>query len=151
METILLDTITFDYLIHNPASLTRKATTAINKADILLISAASLWELTTHVRTGKIVINAPFDLYINDALATFGISLLPIDWRALVYLTTFEVVEVLKPFERITKTGEVTKGVKKEFHKDPFDRMILAHALALKSRLLVPINCSLIINRLVSN
>ena len=138
METILLDTIAFDYLIHSPTSLSQKATTAINKADIVLISVASLWELTTHIRTGKITINAPFDLYINDALATFGVDLLPIDWRALTYLTTFEVAEVTKPFERTTKSGEVIKGIKTESHKDPFDRMILAHALALNVPIISP-------------
>ena len=138
METVLLDTITFDYLLHTPASLSRKAANSINNAGTLLVSVASLWEMTTHVRTGKIKINAPFDLYMNDALATFGVSLLPIDWKALAYLTTFETMEIVKPFEKEGKSGELLKGAKKELHKDPFDRMILAHAIALNLPLASP-------------
>lgn len=138
MDTILLDTITFDYLLHSPANLSRKAADAINKAGVLFVSVASLWEMTSHIRTGKITINAPFDLYINDALATFGVSLLPVDWQALAYLTTFEIVEIKKPFERITKGGETVQGIKTELHKDPFDRMLLAHALALRVPIVSP-------------
>lgn len=70
METILLDTITFDYLLHSPANLSRKAADAINKAGVLFVSVVSLWEMTSHIRTGKITINAPFDrMLLAHALA----------------------------------------------------------------------------------
>ena len=94
--------------------------------------------MKTHVLMGKIKINTPFHIYINGTLAAFEVGLLPIDWKAPAYLTMFNSMEIAKPLEKQNKDIGIIKYVKKELRKSLFDRMILAHAIALNLPLVSP-------------
>ena len=83
MTTFLLDTIAFDLLLRDPAQIPAKTRTLIEEADDVLISVVSLWELSNHVRDGKLVLDIAFDTYIKQALLLHSLTLLPIQWEAL--------------------------------------------------------------------
>lgn len=102
----------------------------IEQADTVYVSVVSIWELANHVREGLIVLNADFDSSYKEALQTLGITLLDTKWSAISYLATFDYQIISKPWQR-TINDVTTTGVKQELHKDSFDRMIIAHGLAM--------------------
>jgi len=83
-------------------------------AGALLLSAISVWELALLKANGKIAINAPCEDWVRDALATPGLSLVP-----------------LTPEIAIDSTR-----LPGEFHGDPADRIIMATARRHRARLL---------------
>ncbi|MBO0939772.1 type II toxin-antitoxin system VapC family toxin [Fibrella sp. HMF5335] len=137
MDEIILDTIVFDYLTRNQKALSATARERIEQADTVYVSVISIWELANHVREGLIVLNADFDSAYQGALQTLGLTLLDIQWSALRYLATFDYQVISKPWQR-TINEVVTTGVKQELHKDPFDRMIIAHGLAMNLPVVSP-------------
>ncbi|GAB4039257.1 type II toxin-antitoxin system VapC family toxin [Spirosoma jeollabukense] len=128
MNDLLLDTITFDLLLHNPNEIPANSRLSIEEADAVFISAVSLWELSNHVRQGQLILSVPFEKYFRQAIRTYHLTLLPIDWQALAYMSTFDYQVISKSYSRELK-GEIVSGVKNDVHKDTFDRMIIAHAL----------------------
>ncbi len=70
----------------------------------LLVSMASLWELQIKVQTGKLILREPLTTIVKDQEAN-GVLFLPISQEHVYALDSL-------PF----------------FHKDPFDRLILAQA-----------------------
>ena len=105
---ILLDTHAFLWLIAGDASLSPKARDIIEAADNEpLLSAASLWEMAIKVSLGKLTLNfeEPFSEAIGGQLRENGVTVLPLD---------------------ITHIGQV--AVMPFHHRDPFDRLIVAHA-----------------------
>ncbi len=137
MDEIILDTIVFDYLTRNQKALSVTARRQIEQADTVYVSVVSIWELANHVREGLIVLNADFDSSYQKALQTLGITLLDTQWSALSYLATFDYQIISKPWQR-TVNKVTTTGVKQELHKDPFDRMIIAHSLAMNLPVVSP-------------
>lgn len=137
MDEIILDTITLDYLTRNQKALTTTARKRIEQADTVYVCVVSLWELANHIREGLIVLNADFDSFYQKALQTLGITLLDTQWTALSYLSAFDYQIISKPWQR-TVNGVVTTGVKQELHKDPFDRMILAHCISMNLPVVLP-------------
>ncbi|MBO0932820.1 type II toxin-antitoxin system VapC family toxin [Fibrella aquatilis] len=137
MDEIILDTIVFDYLTRNQKALSATARKRIEQADTVYVSVISIWELANHVREGLIVLNANFDSAYQEALQILGLTLLDTQWSALSYLATFEYQIISKPWQR-TVNEVTTTGVKQELHKDPFDRMIIAHGLALNLPVVSP-------------
>ena len=106
---MLLDTNVLLWATLAPWSLSRTATAAITDAsNTVLVSAASAWEIATKVRIGKLAgaekLERDFALYMTDA----GYIMLPI-----------EVDVALRGGRLVGK------------HRDPFDRIIVAHALML--------------------
>ena len=137
MNEIILDTITFDYLIRNQKALTPKALKSIQNADAVYLCITSIWELSNHVREGLIPLKSPFEAFYQMALSQLGIILLDTQWTALSYLSKFDYQIIEKPWER-NEDGVITSGVKRELHKDPFDRMILAHAISMNLPIVSP-------------
>ena len=137
MNEIILDTITFDYLIRNQKVLTPKALKSIQDADAVYLCITSIWELSNHVREGLIPLKSPFETFYQMALSQLGIILLDTQWTALSYLSKFDYQIIEKPWER-NEDGVITSGVKRELHKDPFDRMILAHAISMNLPIVSP-------------
>ncbi len=114
MAKILLDTIVFDYLIRNKQKISHKALNMMEDLDNdLYLSVVSLWEMSNHVKVRKFAVKGDFSDFFEGMLSAFNITLLPITWKAMNYMSQFDYVY---KFENL-------------LHKDTFDRMIIAHAL----------------------
>ena len=105
---LLLDTHTLLWWLEENPSLPRSARKLIaHKSNDVLISAASAWEIATKVRLGKLPIAI-------DLARDFG-----------AYLER-------ERFETLAASAEhgIRAGLLPGPHKDPFDRMLIAQALA---------------------
>jgi len=104
---LLLDTHTFLWFVTGDPRLSRRARRAIESDEAEpLLSAASVWEMAIKVSLGRLVLPAPVDEYVAQKQAE-GFGMLSIDWPHAA------AVEKL-PF----------------LHRDPFDRLLAAQALA---------------------
>ena len=107
---LLLDTHTFLWHSEGSPNLSTAATALLSDpANGLYLSIASVWELAIKIGLRKLSISLPFSPFIPDALRHFGIYLLPI---------SFEDCEAYRQL-----------SFPNPKHRDPFDRMILVHAL----------------------
>jgi PIN domain nuclease of toxin-antitoxin system len=101
---LLLDTHAFIWWVSEAPPLGQQARAAINDTtNEVLLSTASLWELTIKRSNGKL--DFPVDL--ETAVVDEGFRILPISYRHLGVLETLP-----------------------RLHRDPFDRMLVAQALA---------------------
>jgi PIN domain nuclease of toxin-antitoxin system len=106
---VLLDTCALIWATLSPAALSPQAREAIaDEGNVILVSAASAWEIATKVRLGRLLgvekLEQDYLAVMNEA----GYTLLSIDAASAL------------------RAGRLTAQ-----HKDPFDRMIAAQALAL--------------------
>ena len=105
---LLLDSHAFLWFILGDQRLSDRAQSAIAAADAdVLISPATLWEMAIKVRLGKYTLPGPFGPFMDTQLTSNRIRLLPIEVRHTALLASM-------PFH----------------HRDPFDRLIVAQALA---------------------
>lgn len=105
---ILLDSHAFLWFILGDQRLSDRARVAIAAADTdVLISPATLWEMAIKVRLGRYTLPGPFGPFMDTQLTSNRIRLLPIEVRHTAILASM-------PFH----------------HRDPFDRLIVAQALA---------------------
>ena len=105
---ILLDTHTLLWTALSPERLSRKAAEEIaDPENVALVSAASAWEIATKVRLGKLRGAEDFERDFLPAVESAGYTFLSID--AAIAL----------------RAGRLTGD-----HRDPFDRMIAAQAIA---------------------
>ncbi len=106
---VLLDTHALLWAVLMPEYLSRKASLAIrDEANNVMVSAASAWEIATKVRFGKLPGAQALERRFLDAMGDAGYALLSIDVPTAL------------------RAGRLTGD-----HRDPFDRMIAAQALAL--------------------
>lgn len=106
--THLLDTHTFLWFIGGNDQLSSHARTLIeDQNNDRLLSVASLWEMTIKVSIGKLEVPLPFTRLVREHVTGNDIDVLPIEPEHLDQQRTM-------PFH----------------HRDPFDRLILAQALA---------------------
>jgi PIN domain nuclease of toxin-antitoxin system len=105
---VLLDTHVLLWATLSPDSLSRTAAEIIaDEGNIVLVSAASAWEIATKVRIGKLPGAETLERDFLDVMEDAGYTLLAID-----------VASALRAGRLLGK------------HRDPFDRMIAAQALA---------------------
>jgi PIN domain nuclease of toxin-antitoxin system len=105
---LLLDTHTLLWAVLSPTSLSRKAARIIaDETNSVLVSAASAWEIATKVRIGKLPGAEILEKNFLDVMEDAGYTLLPIDAPDAL------------------RAGRLTGE-----HRDPFDRMIAAQAIA---------------------
>ncbi len=105
---LLLDTHALIWWVLDHPSLSRAAYDAIATQDnVVLVSAASAWEITTKFRLGK----------LPEA------ALLAQDLERIVLAQNFE------PLAISFRHGQLA-GSLQGAHKDPFDRMLIAQALS---------------------
>jgi PIN domain nuclease of toxin-antitoxin system len=103
---LLLDTYALIWSVDDPTKLADKAAESINDpANDLLLSAASIWELSIKVSLGKLRLSLPFRDWMDRAIADLGATILPI---------TVEFAD----------TASALPG----HHGDPFDRMLVAQS-----------------------
>jgi PIN domain nuclease of toxin-antitoxin system len=106
---VLLDTCAVIWGTLSPNSLSPQACEVIaNEANTILVSAASAWEIATKVRLGKLPGAEKLEQNYLAVMEEAGYELLAIDTASALRASRL--------------TAE---------HKDPFDRMIAAQALAL--------------------
>lgn len=104
---LLLDTHALLWFVWNHANLTGNARSLMaDPRNTLLLSAATVWEIAIKVATGKLTLADPFDVFMNQAIATTSLNILAIDVRHAAIVTAL-------PFH----------------HRDPFDRMLVAQAM----------------------
>lgn len=104
---VLLDTHTLIWAVDSPSTLGTDARTALDdKGNELLLSAASIWELAIKIGLGKLRLSLPFLQWMSQAMADLELTVLPINVGYADVLTTLP-----------------------HFHRDPFDRLIIAQAM----------------------
>jgi len=106
---ILLDTHAFIWWLAGNELLSLRARAAIaNPQTVVLISAATSWEIATKVRLGKLA----------------GMQEAALDMAGTIRAHGFETLDIT--VEDGQRAGNLKGG-----HKDPFDRMLIAQALRL--------------------
>ena len=104
----LLDTHTLLwYTLADPQLSGTAKALILDPANEILISPASYWEIAIKLSIGKLTLHQPYDDFIDVCLNKYGFVILPIEPKHTAVLTTL-------PFH----------------HRDPFDRLIIAQAMA---------------------
>ena len=105
---VLLDTHTLLWAKISPEKLSLQAAGIIaDQRNVVFVSAASAWEISTKVRLGKLPGAERLERDFLEMMEESGYTLLPIDAANAL------------------RAGRLTAP-----HRDPFDRMIAAQALA---------------------
>jgi PIN domain nuclease of toxin-antitoxin system len=105
---LLLDTHAFLWWVTDDDRLSAAARASIGASDSqVFVSAASAWEIITKVRIGRLPLHGPVDGFIARHLEENAFQPLAITMRH-----TFELEAM------------------PDLHRDPFDRMLIAQALA---------------------
>jgi PIN domain nuclease of toxin-antitoxin system len=105
---VLLDTHTLLWATLSPGSLSRQASAIIaDEGNMILVSAASAWEIATKVRIGKLPGAEILEREFLDVMDDAGYTMLPIDAASAL------------------RAGRLISE-----HRDPFDRMIAAQAIS---------------------
>jgi PIN domain nuclease of toxin-antitoxin system len=100
----------------SPAALSNKARkTLANESNVIIVSAATAWEIATKVRLGRLPGAERLEQDFLAVMEEAGYTQLPIDTASAL------------------RAGRLTAD-----HKDPFDRMIAAQALALDVAVVSP-------------
>jgi PIN domain nuclease of toxin-antitoxin system len=105
MSYFLLDTHAFIWLSENDPNLPRNLRDTIDVADTVYLSIASLWEIAVKLNIGKLSLQRSYET-IGTELETSDILLLPIS-----FIDTMQICDL--PL----------------YHRDPFDRMLIAQAI----------------------
>ena len=104
---ILVDSHAVIWSVDRPEQISPFAMTAMSDPDNeLLVSMATLWEISIKFGLGRLPLSLPYRQWIDKAIADLGLSLLPI---------------TLDHFER--------QALLPWHHRDPFDRLLAAQAL----------------------
>lgn len=101
---LLLDTHLFVWFLADAPELTKKARRAIDDADEVAVSAASIWELAIKSALGKIRIDVGS---ARDGIAASGFVELPVRAAHAAAVATLPA-----------------------HHRDPFDRLLIAQAMS---------------------
>ena len=105
---VLLDTHALLWFLNDDRRLSRHAHGLIaDPANDVLVSVGSLWETVIKASLGRLALAEPFEELIPAQLAAERIEVLPVEVRHLAELRRL-------PFH----------------HRDPFDRLIIAQAMA---------------------
>ena len=77
-----------------------------DSANELLISVGSLWEIAIKVSLGKLTLAEPYDVFLDQAISTNNLTILPITLQHASLVSTLRF-----------------------HHRDPFDRLLIAQAI----------------------
>ncbi len=103
---VLLDTHTFIWWDSEPAKLLPKTLMLCqNRANRVLLSVASVWEMQIKLQLGKMKLNLPLAEVIENQQRTNNIEILPVSLKHVLALESLPT-----------------------HHKDPFDRLLIAQA-----------------------
>jgi len=105
---ILLDSHAFLWFVLRKPQLSRSADALISDpSNVVLVSPATCWEIAIKVGKNKLDLMASYDDFMRQGIEGNDCTILPIETRHTSLLTT------MKPH-----------------HNDPFDRLIIAQAIA---------------------
>jgi PIN domain nuclease of toxin-antitoxin system len=111
---VLLDTHVLIWLVEGDKNLSTVARSAIEDEDnSLYLSIASLWEITIKLSLGKLDLQLSVDEMVESFLIPGGIQILQIETSHLSILRDLPL-----------------------YHRDPFDRLIIAQAKSEKMTLI---------------
>ena len=107
---LLLDTHTFLWHAEGDPRVSAAATALlVDPANELFLSMATVWEIAIKVGLKKLILTAPYLTFITRAINEYGLKLQPISLDDCV------------AYEQLSFPDKQ--------HRDPFDRMIVVHAL----------------------
>lgn len=107
---LLLDTHVFIWLSLTPEQLSQRVTDLLmDETNLWFLSLVSVWEMQIKQQLGKLSLNLPLPELIASQQQTNGLQLLPIE---LNHIFTLENLP--------------------QFHRDPFDRLLIAQAITIK-------------------
>lgn len=113
---LLLDTCTFLWIVSGSSELSENAGRLfIDPDNDILLSVASVWEIIVKHRLGKLPLPEPPHKFIRKWRARHDIESLPLDESSVLYLSRLP-----------------------EYHKDPFDRILICQAISNGLVLLTP-------------
>jgi PIN domain nuclease of toxin-antitoxin system len=112
---LLLDTCTFIWLASEPGRLSEAARAALDAEPRLTLSDVSTWEICLKWQAKKIVLPSPPRTWVADQVRIWQLQRAAIEPEQL-----FRAVEL------------------PEHHRDPFDRLLVAQALTLNTRIVTP-------------
>jgi PIN domain nuclease of toxin-antitoxin system len=111
---VLLDTHVFIWLSINPERLSEQAAALlIDEANRWFLSVVSVWEIQIKRQLGKLTLSLPLQDLIANQQQTNGLQLLSIKLDHIFMLENLP-----------------------QFHRDPFDRLIIAQAITEQMSLL---------------
>lgn len=103
---VLIDTQALIWFCEDNPCLPVSIKRYMERSSGLVVSMASFWEITIKVSLGKLIIDGTIADVINNALSK-GFKILSIEREHLIVLSTLDLI-----------------------HRDPFDRIIIAQAIA---------------------
>ncbi len=110
---LLLDTHAFLWWVGDDDRLSKDVREALALADNeVFISVASSWEMAIKVRLGRLNLNEPLEGFVTRQIKLNALSVLPVDLQHTFTLQRLPV-----------------------HHRDPFDRILIAQALAIDATL----------------
>lgn len=105
---LLLDTHALIWAVDQPDRLGARARSALeDAANEVVISAATIWEIAIKTGLGKLTLSVPYREWMDRVIADLRSTILPI---------TVEYADVQAQLP--------------SHHRDPFDRMLIAQAMA---------------------
>jgi PIN domain nuclease of toxin-antitoxin system len=110
---LLLDTHVFLWLQTEPERLGGHLTLVEDRANTLLLSAASSWEIAIKFGLGRLPLPEPPDRYVPTRMRAIGAEALPIEHSHALAVAALPAL-----------------------HRDPFDRLLIAQAEATGAALL---------------
>lgn len=105
MKKLLIDTHILIWFITDHPQLTFKSKTTIENSEACFVSVASLWEIGIKMSLGKLELKIELDELVKIILES-GFALLPINQLHVIKNSDLHF-----------------------FHKDPFDRILIAQAI----------------------
>jgi len=102
----LIDSHALIWAVDDPERLGSKGRDVIDDStNEILFSSGSIWELAIKVGLGRLTLSLPFDRWMQQAVIDLRLTILPI---------TIECADVQSKLDN--------------YHRDPFDRLLVAHA-----------------------
>ena len=110
----IIDTHALIWAVDDPERLGSEALATIDDSrNEILFSSGSIWELAIKIGLGKLTLSLPFPTWMNRAVTDLSLTILPI---------TIECAD--------------TQSRLDNHHRDPFDRLLVAHALLMSAPLI---------------
>ena len=112
---LLVDTCTFIWLVSDAARLSAEAAAALEAESDIALSDASIWEVCLKWQVRKIELPSPPRTWVSEQARLWRLARLAIEPDHL-----YRVVEL------------------PELHRDPFDRLLVAQAIASGAKIVTP-------------
>jgi PIN domain nuclease of toxin-antitoxin system len=119
----IIDTHALIWAVDDPEHLGTEALLRVisDSANEILFSAGSIWELGIKIGLGKLTLSLPFRAWMEQAASDLRLTILPITIECAAVQSTLE-----------------------SHHRDPFDRMLVAHTLVESVPLLSLTRCLIV-------